>query len=69
MPYKITYQPLNKIDGVTPGVTSKETAAEAWDTVWRLQYSDEKVEITSPDGRTISWQELKRLAEEEARNA
>jgi hypothetical protein len=63
MPFKITFEPLNRIKGVTPTTAEVETAARAWLEVHGLQMSDEKVtEIITPDGRRISWEELRDLA-------
>jgi hypothetical protein len=45
MPYKVTFEPLNRISGVKPTTVEIETAAEAWKTVDGLQRSDEKVTI------------------------
>jgi hypothetical protein len=59
MPYKITFEPLNRISGVKSETVEIETAAEAWKTVDGLQRSDEKVTIRGPSGREIGWQELR----------
>jgi len=66
MPYSITFSPLNPIQGVVPKSVTKSTAAEAWMEVQQLQASDEKVEITAPEGCEISWQELRDIAAREA---
>lgn len=65
MPYKITYEPLNRIVGVTPKTVEKETAAEAWKLVDGLMHSDERVTIIGPRGLKIGWQELKEIASRE----
>jgi len=63
MPFKITFEPLNRIKGVKPTMAEVETAARARLEVHGLQMSDEKVtEIVAPDGRRITWQELRDLA-------
>ena len=66
MAYTITFQPLNRFDGVTPNTVTKATAAEAWAEVQMLQASDERTTIRDQDGQTISWQELRALAAQEA---
>jgi hypothetical protein len=66
MPYTITYEPLNRIPGVKPKTVTKDTAAEAWALVDALHRSDEKTEIRGPHGHSIGWEELRRLAAEEA---
>ena len=48
------------------GIVHKDTASEAWVEVQCLMASDETVEITSPSGAPMRWQELKALAEREA---
>ncbi len=65
MPFKITYEPLNRIRGVKPETTDVETAAKAWAQVQALMASDEKVTIIDPHGRMIGWQALKALAVKE----
>jgi hypothetical protein len=40
MPYKITYEPLNRIRGVTPKTFERETATEAWKEVDGLTRSE-----------------------------
>ena len=62
MPYIITCQPRNPIAGVEPGTVTKDSAAEAWVEVQMLHASDERVEIKDDAGRTISWQDLRKLA-------
>jgi hypothetical protein len=59
MPYKVTFEPLNRIRGVKPKTVEIETAIDAWKTVDGLQRSDEKVLIVHPSGRQIGWQELR----------
>ena len=66
MSYRVTFEPLNRIPGVKPRTFERETAALAWVEVQGLMASDEKVKIVNPHGREIGWQELKRLATEEA---
>ena len=66
MPYKITFEPLNRIDGGKPATVLKQTAAEAWKEVYGLMRSDEKVKIVDLNGFEIDWQQLKFLAEREA---
>jgi hypothetical protein len=66
MPFKITYEPLNKIVGVKPKTVEKSSASEAWILVQGLQASDERVTIMGPNGRSIRWQDLKELASKEA---
>lgn len=66
MPYKVTFEPLNRIAGVKPKTVEIETAAEAWMEVYGLMKSDERVTIVDPHGRTIGWQELKEIAAKEA---
>ena len=66
LPYTITYQPINRIRGVTPSAVTKETAAEAWTLVQQLHASDEKTEIKDPSGRSIDWLELREIAKKEA---
>jgi hypothetical protein len=65
MPFKITFQPINKIDGVKPTTVEEDTAKAAWKLVYGLMQSDERVEIVGPSGWSMDWQELKRLASEE----
>jgi hypothetical protein len=65
MPFIITFQPINRIQGVGPKSTQEASAVAAWKTVDGLMRSDETVEITHPDGYKISWQELKALADGE----
>ena len=62
MAYTITFQPLNRFDGVTPNTVTKATAAEAWAEVQMLKASGEWVTIRDQAGQTISWQELRDLA-------
>ena len=62
MPYTITFEPLNRIQGVKPTTVVKETAKEAWKTVDALMRSDERVTI---NGGMMGWQELRMLAEQE----
>ena len=66
MPYTITYQPINRIAGVTPGTATRDTAASAWMLVQQLHASDEKTEIKDPAGCAISWEELRDRAAREA---
>ena len=66
MPYKVTFEPLNRIAGVKPTTVDIETAAKAWMEVHGLMASDEKVTIIDPHGRVIGWQELKEIAAKEA---
>ncbi|MEP0313484.1 hypothetical protein [Hyphomonas sp.] len=65
MPYKITFQPISKIAGVRPKTVERDSAKEAWKLVYGLMQSDERVEILSPSGWPMDWQELKRVASEE----
>jgi hypothetical protein len=65
MPYKITFEPLNRIAGVKPTTVEIETAAEAWREVDGLMRSDERVKIVDPRGVEIGWQWLKEIAEKE----
>lgn len=65
MPYKVTFEPLNRIAGVEPTTVEIETAAAAWIEVYGLMASDERVRIVNPHGREIGWQELKDIAEKE----
>jgi hypothetical protein len=62
MPYKITFEPLNRIAGVRSTTVEIETAAEAWKEVDGLMRSDERVTIVDPHGHEIGWQELKEIA-------
>ena len=66
MAYTITFQPLNRFDGVTPNTVTKATAAEAWAEVQMLEASDERVTIRDQDGQTIGWQGLRDLVAKEA---
>jgi hypothetical protein len=66
MPYRITFEPLNRIAGVQPNTAEIESAAEAWKLVDDLMHSDEKVTIVDPHGVEIRWQELKEIAEKES---
>lgn len=67
MPFRITYEPMNRIRGVQPSSAEFATAYDAWMAVDGLQMSDENVtSITTPDGRIISPQELKALAKPSA---
>lgn len=63
MTFKITYEPLNRIDGVKPKTVEIETAHDAWVQVNGLMQSDERVTI-SENGRAITWQELRDRATE-----
>jgi hypothetical protein len=63
MPFIITFEPLNRIQGVKPTTVSKETAAEAWAEVQCLMASDERVTINNG---TMGWQELRMLAQKES---
>ncbi|MCZ7450289.1 hypothetical protein O8B93_22145 [Agrobacterium rhizogenes] len=63
MSYKVTYEPLNRIRGVSPSTDAFETAGEALANVVGLEHSDEKItDITTPQGHHISRAELERLA-------
>lgn len=63
MPYKITFEPLNRIKGVRSAMVERDTAAEALVTVRDLMAGDERVSsIVDPDGRTIDWRELQARA-------
>ena len=64
--YRITFEPLNHIDGVRAKTVEIETAAKAWLEVHSLMESDERVTIVDPDGRPIEWQELMARAAKEA---
>lgn len=66
MPFRITFEPLNRIAGVKPKTVAFETAAKAWIEVQSLMASDEKVTIVDTHGHPIDWQELKELAAKEA---
>ena len=66
MPYKITFEPRNRIAGVKAKTVEIENAAKAWIEVQGLMYSDERVTIVDPHGHTIEWQELKEIAAKEA---
>lgn len=67
MPYKVTYEPQNRIAGVKAKTIETETAAEAWRAVDGLMRSDEKVTmIVSPHNGEIGWQEMEQLAAKEA---
>ncbi len=64
----ITFEPLTKMSGVEPTVSTIETAAEAWAVVQQLEGSEEeieKIEIKDEHGHTISREELRMLAEKE----
>jgi hypothetical protein len=65
MAYQLTYQPLNRIAGVSPRTVGCATAAEAWTLYQQLTASDERVEIKT-DGRHMGSGELQLLAEREA---
>lgn len=65
MTYKITFQPINKIDGVKPKTIEEKSAKDAWKLVYGLMQSDECVEIIAPSGWHMDWKELKRIASEE----
>ena len=64
MRYRITYQPMNRIQGVTMRTVTYDSAVAAWKLVDGLMRSDEKVEIEC-GGEPLDWQELRRQAEEE----
>ena len=66
MPYKLTFEPRNKISGVKPSTVEIETAAEAWAEVTCLEASDEKVTVQDASGRAISSEELRIQAKKEA---
>jgi hypothetical protein len=66
MAYKVTFEPLNRIRGVTPTTVEIATASEAWKEVDGLMMSDEKVKIIGPQGIEISWEELKAAADKES---
>ena len=65
MPFRITYEPRNRISGVQPRTFTKESASEAWAEVDGLLRSDEKVQIEQVPGGPISWRELEMMAEDE----
>ena len=67
MPYAITFWSKPYLPTAPKNMIHKRTAAEAWASVQQLTMSDETVEITDPSGRVIEQQELKMLAEREAR--
>jgi hypothetical protein len=66
MPYKITFEPRNRIAGVKAKTVEIENAAKAWIEVQGLMYSDERVTTVDPHGHTIEWHELKEIAAKEA---
>ena len=66
MAYKITFEPRNKIKGVSPSTVELRTAAEAWIELVGLEASDEKATILDPNGVAISREELRLQAAKEA---
>jgi len=64
MPYKLTYEPLNRMPGQPAKAAVIETAAAAWRELDGLMRSDEKVKIKilHPYGHEIGWQELREIA-------
>jgi hypothetical protein len=66
VPYKIAYQPLTAIRGVTERTVRKETAAAALVLVDQLNANDETTSITDPRGEVISREELRDQAAKEA---
>lgn len=69
MPYTITHWSKLYRQSAGKSTAEKDTAAAAWRLVDDLMRSDETVEIASPSGRTIGWQELEMLAKGEAPDA
>lgn len=66
MPYTFTFEPLNRIQGVSPTTATAHTAVDCLRQVRGLEMSDERVtDIVSPDGRSISKAELELLAASE----
>jgi hypothetical protein len=59
LPYTITSGPRNPIPGTRETTVSKETAAEAWALVQKLEDSDQWTVVKDLSGRGISWQELR----------
>jgi hypothetical protein len=66
MPYLITHRPRARIPAVQPRTITRESAQEAWEAYEGLTRSDEECEVSGPHGH-LGREELKRLAEEEAR--
>jgi hypothetical protein len=66
MPYEITHWSKPYLSATGKNTIHKDTATEAWESVWGLQQADETVEIRRVPGGEISWQHLKMLAEQEA---
>ena len=62
MPYKITFEPRNKITGVRPTTVEIETAAEAWTELVGLEASDERATVEDEYGRAVSREELRARA-------
>jgi hypothetical protein len=65
VPYKITYEPVNRIMGVTAKTVERQTAAEAWALVQSLNASDERTIIRDASGKEVGWQELRAQAMKE----
>ena len=63
MPFLVTYEPVNPVLGDVPITAEIETAVNAWAEVDGLHLRDQKVtRIVTPEGGTITWQELRDLA-------
>lgn len=65
MTFKITFEPVNRIQGVTPKTVEIESVGRAWLEVHGLMQSDERVSITE-NGRPVTWQELRDRAKNAA---
>jgi len=63
--FKITFEPLNRTQGVGPKSVEIESAHDAWIEVHGLMNSDEQVTI-SENGHPISWLELRDRAKGQA---
>jgi hypothetical protein len=66
VPYKITFEPRNRIAGVTASTVEIGTAVEAWAELVGLEASDEKATIQDAYGREIGREELRAQATKEA---
>ena len=63
MSFLVTYEPVNLVLGDVPITVEIETSVDAWAEVDGLHLRDQKVtRIVTPEGRNISWQELRDLA-------
>jgi hypothetical protein len=65
MAFHITFEPINRIQGVKPRTVTKETAAEAWAEVQGLQASDERTSVKDDSGRHVEDWQLRELAAKE----